>query len=158
MLSWLWTISLETFGWETRATKQCVGQAEGSAYSAAKGRGFRGKFSGDRSEHLGQEAMAAHQLCTRRTYACLLYVCLVHWGLDASGSSLESNSICFWNLPQMFSFLGRMFPHFLESYLFFVKPPVTSPHPPEAHCLCSHHSSRLASVQTRDLGVGGPGL
>ena len=46
------------------------------------------------------------------TYECLLYACPVHWGLDAPGSSLESDSNCFGNLQQMFSFLGRMLPHF----------------------------------------------
>ena len=155
MLSWLWTISLESSGWETQATQQGEGQAEGSASSGAKGRGFRGKFSGDRSEHSGQEATADQQLCTPRTYACLPYVCLVHWGLDASGSSLESNSNCFWNLPQMFSFLGRMFPHFLESYLSFVKPPVTSP--PPSRVSLPLQSSLFPAGECTEQRLGGRG-
>lgn len=61
---------------------------------------------------LAREAMDDHQWCTPSTYGCLLYARPVHWGLDASGSSLECDSNCFGNLQQMFSFLARMLPHF----------------------------------------------
>ena len=56
---------------------------------------------------------------------------------------------------RMFSFLRMMFPHFLEAYLCFTKLPLTFAHPPDAHCLCSHHFSRLMRMQMRSLGVMG---